>query len=62
MLKVFSRAEGRGWEAAPNDFTEGLGPFPEESAGEEAGCCSSREAGHALGGVMLDSCLGISET
>lgn len=27
----------------------------------EAGCCSSKEAGHALGDVMLDSCLGVSE-
>lgn len=43
-------------------FTQGRDPSPEESAAVEAGHCSCREAGHALVGVMLDSCLGASET
>lgn len=42
-------------------FPVGPGLFPEESAAVGAGCCSSGGAGHALGGVMLDSCLGVSE-
>lgn len=37
------------------------GHFPGESTAAEAGCCSSREAGHVPAGVMLDSCLGVSE-
>lgn len=36
--------------------------FTGGSAAVEAGCCSSREAGHVLGGAMLGSCLGVSET
>lgn len=43
-------------------FYRGLGPFPEESAAVEAWCSSSWEAGHAPEGVMLDLCLGVSET
>lgn len=53
MLKVFRRAEGRGWEHFQ---------WEKCSSGGWAGCCSSREAGHVLGGAMLDSCLGVSET
>lgn len=55
MLKVFRRPEGRGWESAPAFL---LGEVQQW----RLGAAPAVEAGHVLGGAMLDSCLGVSET